>query len=105
MLIYFVQVIPLSLPVLPMVGISGKSRLSTRIPRRLEPHDEPVNHQVHSTMYVEDYDNISFAMSKNKIFIRANMCNNEKKIVDRSCVLIGSILLKNKEFKDHVMVL
>jgi hypothetical protein len=41
-------------------------------------------------------------MSKKKIFIGANLCNNEKKIDDRSCVLIRSILLKIKEPKDHV---
>jgi hypothetical protein len=55
-------------------------------------------------MYVEYSDNISVAMSKKKIFIGANLCNNEKKIDDRPCVLIGSILLKIKEPKDHVRV-
>jgi DNA-binding cell septation regulator SpoVG len=67
-------------------------------------NDELINHQVHSTKYVEDSDSISVAMSKKKIFIGANLCNNEKKIDDRSCVLIGSILLKIKEPKDHVRV-
>jgi hypothetical protein len=43
-------------------------------------------------------------MSKKKIFIRANLCNNEKKINDRPRVLIGSIHLKIKEPKDHVRV-
>jgi hypothetical protein len=55
-------------------------------------------------MYAEYSDNISVAMSKKKIFIGANLCNNEKKIDDRPCVLIGSILLKIKEPKDHVRV-
>jgi hypothetical protein len=98
------QVILLSLPVLPMVGTSGKSRLHTRILHRLESLDESINHHVHSTTYVEDSDNISVAMSKKKIFIGANLCNNEKKIDDRSCVLIGSILLKIKKLKYHVRV-
>jgi hypothetical protein len=43
-------------------------------------------------------------MSKKKIFIRAHLCNNEKKIDDSPCVLIGSILLNIKEPKDHVSV-
>jgi hypothetical protein len=67
-------------------------------------NDEPINHQVHSTTYVEDYNNISVAMSKKKIFVGTNLCNNGKKIDDRSCVLIGSILMKIKELKDHVRV-
>jgi hypothetical protein len=67
-------------------------------------NDEPINHQVHLTTYVKDYDNISVAMSKKKIFVGANMGNNEKKIDDRPFVLIGSILLKIKELKDYVMV-
>jgi hypothetical protein len=82
-----------------MVGISGKSRLHTRILHRLEPLDESINHHVHSTTYVEDSDNISVAMLKKKIFIGANLCNNKKKIDDRSCVLIGSILFKIKELE------
>jgi hypothetical protein len=55
-------------------------------------------------MYVEDFDNISVAKSKKKILLGANLCNNENKIDLTSCVLIGSILLKIKEPKDHVMV-
>jgi hypothetical protein len=39
-------------------------------------NDEPINHQVHSTTYVEDSDNILVAISKKKIFIGANWCNN-----------------------------
>jgi hypothetical protein len=39
-----------------------------------------------------------------KIFVGANLCNNENKINDMSCVQIGSILLKIKEPKDHVRV-
>jgi hypothetical protein len=67
-------------------------------------NDEPINHQVHSTTYVEDFDNISVAKSKKKILLGANMCNNENKIDVTSCVLIGLILLKIKEPKDHVMI-
>jgi hypothetical protein len=67
-------------------------------------NDEPINHQVYSTMYVEDSNNISVAKSKKKIFVGANLCNNENKIDDVSCVQIGSILLKIKEPKDHVRV-
>jgi hypothetical protein len=67
-------------------------------------NDEPTNHQVHSTMYVEDFDNISVAKSKKKILLRANLCNNENNIDVTPHVLIGSILLKIKEPKNHVMV-
>jgi hypothetical protein len=67
-------------------------------------NDEPINHQVHLTTYVEDSNNISVAKSKKKIFVGANLCNNENKIDDMSCVRIGSILLKIKEPKDHVRV-
>jgi hypothetical protein len=66
--------------------------------------DEPINHHVHSTTYVEDSDNISVAMSKKKIFIGTNLWNNEKRIHDLSCVLVGSIPLKIKEPKDHVRI-
>jgi hypothetical protein len=66
--------------------------------------DEPINHQVHSTTYVEDSDNISVTMSKKKIFVGANLCNNGKKKDDRPCVLIGSILSKIKQTKDPVRV-
>jgi hypothetical protein len=66
--------------------------------------DEPVNHQVHSTTYVEDSNNISVVKSKKKIFIGANLCNNENKIDVISCVLIASILLKITEPKHHTMV-
>jgi hypothetical protein len=54
-------------------------------------------------MYVEDFDNISAVKSMNKILLEANLCNNENKIDLTSCVLIGSILLKIKEPKDHAM--
>jgi hypothetical protein len=67
-------------------------------------NDESINHQVHSITYVEDSDNTSVTKSKNKIFVGANICNNENKIDDMSCVRIGSILLKSKEPKDHVRV-
>jgi hypothetical protein len=67
-------------------------------------NDEPTNRQVHLTTYVEDSNNISVAKSKKKIFVGANLCNNENKIDDMSCVRIGSILLKIKEPKDHVRV-
>jgi hypothetical protein len=66
--------------------------------------DKLINHHVHSTTYVEDFDNISVANSKKKILLGANMCNNENKFDVTSCVLIGSILLKIKQPKDHVMV-
>jgi hypothetical protein len=67
-------------------------------------NDEPINLHVHSTMYVKDSDNISVAKSKKKIFVGANLCNNENMIDVMPCVLIGSILLKIKEPKDHVRV-
>jgi hypothetical protein len=67
-------------------------------------NDEPINLQVHSTMYVKDFDNISVAKSKKKIFVGANLCNKENMIDVMPCVLIGSILLKIKEPKDHVRV-
>jgi hypothetical protein len=66
--------------------------------------DEPINHQAHSTTYVEDSDNILVAKSKMKIFVGADQCNNENKINVMSCVLIGSILLKIKKHKDYVRV-
>jgi hypothetical protein len=66
--------------------------------------DVPMNHQVYSTTYVEDFDNISVAKSKKKILLGDNMGNNQIKIDVMSCVLIGSILLKIKEPKDHVKV-
>jgi hypothetical protein len=51
---------------------------------RERENDEPINHQVHSTTYVEDYGNILVAKSKKKIFVRANLYNNENKIEDCS---------------------
>jgi hypothetical protein len=66
--------------------------------------DEPTNHQVHSTTYVEDSDKILVAKSKKKIFVGTNLCNNENKTDILSCILIGSILLKFKEPRDHVWV-
>jgi hypothetical protein len=67
-------------------------------------HDEPINHQVYLTTYVEDFDNISIAKLNKKILLGANPCNTENKIDVMSCVLIESILLKINEPKDHVMV-
>jgi hypothetical protein len=84
-----------------LIDISAKPR-TTLIQGR--ENDEPINHQVHSTTYVEDSDNISVAKSKKKIFVGANLCNIENKIDVMSCVLSGSILLKIKEPKDHVRV-
>jgi hypothetical protein len=84
-----------------LIDTHSKSR--TALIQGIE-NDESINHQVHLTTYVEDSDNISVAMSKTKIFVGANLCNNEKKIDNRSCVLIGSILMKIKEPKDHVRV-
>jgi hypothetical protein len=66
--------------------------------------DEPINHHVHSTTYAKGFHNISVAKSKMKILLGANPCNNENKIDIMSRVLLGSILLKNEEPKDHVMV-
>jgi hypothetical protein len=48
-------------------------------------NDEAINHQVHWTTHVEDYDNISVAKSKKKIFVGANMCNNENNMNVMSC--------------------
>jgi hypothetical protein len=84
-----------------LIDISAKP--STALIQGRE-NDEPTNHQVHSTMYVEDFDNISVAKSKKKILLRANLCNNENNIDVTPRVLIGSILLKIKEPKNHVMV-
>jgi hypothetical protein len=84
-----------------LIDISTKPRTALIHGRE---NDEPINHQVHSTTYVEDSDNISVAKLKKKIFVRANLCNNENKIDDMSCVWIGSIMLKIKEPKDHVRV-
>jgi hypothetical protein len=84
-----------------LIDISAKLRTALIHGRE---NDEPINHQVHSTMYVEDSDNISVAKSKKKIFVGANLCNNENKIDNMSCIWIGSILLKIKEPKDHVRV-
>jgi hypothetical protein len=84
-----------------LIDISAKLRTALIQGRE---NDEPINLQVHSTTYVEDSDNILVVKSKKKIVLRANMCNNENKIDVTSCVLIGSILLKIKEPRDHVMV-
>jgi hypothetical protein len=84
-----------------LIDISAKLRTTSIHGRE---NDEPTNHQVHSTVYVEDFDNISVAKSKKKIFVGVNLCCNENKIDDVSCVRIGSILLKIKEPKDHVRV-
>jgi hypothetical protein len=60
-----------------LIDISAKPR-TTLIQGR--ENDEPINHQVHSTTYVEYSDNISVAKSKKKIFVGANLCNTENKI-------------------------
>jgi hypothetical protein len=85
-----------------LIDISAKLRMALIQGRE---NDEPINYQVHSTTYVEDFDNILVAKSKKKILHGANLCNNENKIDVTSCVLIGSIHLKIKEPKDHVIVL
>jgi hypothetical protein len=84
-----------------LIGISAKPRIALIQGRE---NNEPINHQFHSTTYVEDFDNISVAKSKKKILLGANLSKNENKIDVTSCVMIGSILLKIKEPKDHVMV-
>jgi hypothetical protein len=84
-----------------LIDISAKPK--TTLIRGRE-NDDPVNHQVHSTTYVEDFDNISVTKSKKKILLGANLCNNENKIDVTSSVLIGLMLLKIKEPKDHVIV-
>jgi hypothetical protein len=43
-------------------------------------NDEPMNHQVYSTTYVKDSENVSVAKSKKKIFVGANLCNNETRL-------------------------
>jgi hypothetical protein len=83
-----------------LIDISAKLRTALIQGRE---NDEPINHQVHSTTYVEDFDNISLAKSKKKILHGANLCNNKNKIDVMSCVLIGSILLKIKE-PNHVRI-
>jgi hypothetical protein len=80
------------------IDISAKLRMALIQGRE---NDEVINHQVHSTTYVEDFDNISIAKSKKKILLGANLCNNENQIDVTSCVLIGLILLK---IKDHILV-
>jgi hypothetical protein len=84
-----------------LIDISTKPRTALIQGRQ---NDEPINHQVHSTTYVEVCENISVAKSKKKIFVGANLCNNENKIDVMSYILIGSILLKIKEPMDHVWV-
>jgi hypothetical protein len=66
-------------------------------------NNEPINHQVHSITYVEDSDNILITISKKKIFVWL-ICATMKKMDDKSCVLIGLILLKIKEHKNHIRV-
>jgi hypothetical protein len=77
-----------------LVDISTKLR-TTLIQGR--ENAEPINDQVHSITYVENSDNILVAKSKKKIFVGANLCNNENKMDVMSGVLIGSILLNIKE--------
>jgi hypothetical protein len=60
-----------------LIDISTKSRVALIQGRE---NDEPINHQVHSTTYVEDFDNISVAKSKKKILLGAYLCSNENKI-------------------------
>jgi hypothetical protein len=76
-----------------LIDISAKPRTASIQGRE---NDEPTNHQVHSTMYVEDSDQISAAKSKKKIFVGTNLCNNENRTDIMSCILIGLILLKIK---------
>jgi hypothetical protein len=85
-----------------LIDISIKPRIAL-IQRR--ENGEPINHQVHSTTHVEDSDSILVAKSKKKMFLGANLRNNKNKIDVMSCVLIGSIILKIMESKDHVRVL
>jgi predicted metal-dependent hydrolase len=59
-----------------LIDISTKSRVALIQGRE---NDEPIN-QVHSTTYVEDFDNISVAKSKKKILLGAYLCSNENKI-------------------------
>jgi hypothetical protein len=84
-----------------LIDISTKPRTALIQGRH---NDKPINHQVHSTTYVEVSENISVARSNKKIFVGANLCNNENKIDVMSYILIGSILLKIKEPRDHVWV-
>ena len=68
--------------------------------------DEPANHHLlGSTICVENSDTISVVMSNKKIFIGANMRNNEKIEDERSCVQIGSMLLTLEEMTNHIKVL
>jgi hypothetical protein len=69
-----------------LIDVSTKPRTALIQGREI---DEPINHQVHSTVYVEDFDNIAVAESKKKILLGANLCNNENNIDITSCVLIG----------------
>jgi hypothetical protein len=82
-----------------LVDISTKLR-TTLIQGR--ENAAPINHQVHSITYVENSDNILVAKSKKKIFVGANLCNNENKMDIMSGVLIESILLNIKEPRDQV---
>jgi hypothetical protein len=83
-----------------LIDISAKPRTALIQGRE---NDEPINHEVYSITYVEDFDNISATKSMEKILLGANLCTNENKINVTSCVLIESILLKIKEHKDHAM--
>jgi hypothetical protein len=76
-----------------LIDISAKPRTALIHGRE---NDEPTNHQLHSTTYIEDSDKISVAKSKKKIFVGTNLCKNENKTDIMSCRLIGSILLKIK---------
>jgi hypothetical protein len=76
-----------------LIDISAKPRTALIQGRE---NDEPTNHQLHSTTYIEDSDKISVVKSKKKIFVGTNLCNNENKTDVMSCILIGSILLKIK---------
>jgi hypothetical protein len=68
-----------------LIDISAKPRTALILGRQ---NDKCINHQVHSTTYVKDSENISVAKSKKRIFVGANLCNNENKIDDMSYILI-----------------
>jgi hypothetical protein len=84
-----------------LIDISAKLRTALIQGRE---NNEPTDHQVHSTMYVEDSNKILVAKSKKKISAGTNLCNNENKTDVMSCIRIVSILLKIKEPRDHVWV-
>jgi hypothetical protein len=70
---------------------------------QVRENNESINRQVHSIRYVKDSHNISIAMLKKKIIVWL-ICARMKKMDDKPCVLIRSILLKIKKHKYHVRV-